>query len=161
MTTGITGHQELGEFNLEWIKTSLVEVIHDYKVTRGISSLAKGADQLFVEILLEQHMPFDFISPSDKYDTTFNNESDYLKFKRLNQLADAVTNLAFKEPGEEAFYAAGREVVNRSELIIAVWDGKKAKGLGGTGDIVQYAIQGKKKVVHINPITATKMILNA
>ena len=34
-----------------------------------------------------------------------------------------------------------------------VWDGEKAEGLGGTGDIVTYARQRGKPVVHIEPIT--------
>jgi hypothetical protein len=29
--------------------------------------------------------------------------------------------------------------VNRSDRLLAVWDGKPAQGLGGTGDIVAYA----------------------
>lgn len=39
-----------------------------------------------------------------------------------------------------------------SDFIIAVWNGKEARGLGGTGDIVKYANQTLKEVIHIDPI---------
>lgn len=44
-------------------------------------------------------------------------------------------------------------MVDRSELLIAVWDGLSATGLGGTGDVVSYAVRQRKKTIHLNPIT--------
>ena len=39
-------------------------------------------------------------------------------------------------------------------MLIAVWDGRQAEGLGGTADIVDHRIlQGR--AVHINPINRT------
>lgn len=34
---------------------------------------------------------------------------------------------AFSEPNEEAFFAAGRAVVDDCERLFAVWDGRQAK----------------------------------
>jgi hypothetical protein len=33
----------------------------------------------------------------------------------------------------------GKVVVDRAEVLIAVWDGLPARGLGGTADVVAYA----------------------
>jgi hypothetical protein len=33
-----------------------------------------------------------------------------------------------------------------------VWDGEPAKGLGGTGDVVGYAVQKGKDLIHLNPV---------
>ena len=38
-----------------------------------------------------------------------------------------------------------------AELLLAVWDGLPAKGLGGTADIVTYATQQRKEVIHLDP----------
>jgi hypothetical protein len=35
--------------------------------------------------------------------------------------------------------------------MIAVWNGKKAAGLGGTGDIVEFSKSIAKPLMHINP----------
>jgi hypothetical protein len=36
-------------------------------------------------------------------------------------------------------------------VLIALWDGKKANGVGGTGDVVAYAKEQRKPILHINP----------
>ena len=53
---------------------------------------------------------------------------------------------------EKSYLEAGKRLVNESDTLVAVWDGKTAKGPGGTGDIVAYALKSGKKVIHINPI---------
>jgi hypothetical protein len=49
--------------------------------------------------------------------------------------------------------------VESSDLMIAVWDGKPAKGKGGTADIVADAVTSAVPVVHIDPVerTVTKL----
>ena len=45
-------------------------------------------------------------------------------------------------------------------MLIAIWNGDDSKGLGGTGDIVQYAKFKNKKIIHLNPINQTKNYFN-
>src|SRR6266850_2059881 len=66
-------------------------------------------------------------------------EDDLEKFRLLLQRAETVEKLPFHKPSEDAFFAAGRRVVENSDILLAVWDGKPAKGKGGTADIVEYA----------------------
>lgn len=48
------------------------------------------------------------------------------------------------------FYeAAGREILKQADLLIAVWDGQKARGRGGTGQMVKEAIINKIPVIWI------------
>lgn len=74
-------------------------------------------------------------------------------YRRLLKNAAAVETLDFIQPEEKAFFEAGKRVVALADLVIAVWNGQPAKGLGGTADAVKYALDQKKPVVHINPIT--------
>lgn len=60
-----------------------------------------------------------------------------------------------KTSDEESYLAAGQKVVELSNVMIAVWNGKPAAGLGGTADIVDYARQKNKQICHINPLTRT------
>jgi hypothetical protein len=47
-------------------------------------------------------------------------------------------------------------VVDRSERVVAVWDGKPASGVGGTADVVSYAHQKRVPVVVLWPEGATR-----
>lgn len=131
---------------------ALTEQIGAYRITHGITCLAIGADQLYAEILLQKGIPFTVIVPSRRYEETFAGE-DRERYFRFLSLAGQVVEMTYDEPGEIAFFAAGKEVVDRSEIMLAVWNGQKARGLGGTADIVKYALARKSIVIHINPIT--------
>lgn len=153
MKVGLTGHQDIGsKSDVDWVKGSLIEQIEKYKVSLGISCLAVGADQLYAEILHSRVIPFMVIIPSFGYEKTFNEKTELFKYNRLLLTAQEIVRMDFPYPSEDAFYAAGKEVVNQSDVMFAVWNGKKAKGLGGTGDIVNFAEQHNKKIIHINPI---------
>lgn len=156
MNIGITGHQDLSEYVLDWIKNSLLDFIAKNKVVKGYSSLAVGADQLFVKCLLEMKIKYDVIIPCNNYETTFKNESDLSNFNSLLSSANKIAKLDFKEPSELAFYKAGVKIVELSDMIIAVWDGQPAKGLGGTADIVEISLEKGKRVFHINPVKKIK-----
>ena len=47
--------------------------------------------------------------------------------------------------------AAGKSIVDSCEMLIAIWDGKPARGLGGTGDVVRYARKTGKAVSIVWP----------
>lgn len=153
MIAGITGHQNLPAENISWIRQQLNSYIDENNITLGISSLAIGADQLFVEILLQKKIPYTFVLPCNNYEKTFQSTADLQTFNALKLTSKNIIHLPFKEPAEEAFYAAGKRVVELSDLVIAVWNGEKAKGPGGTGDIVKYALEYKKNILHIHPVT--------
>ncbi|MGW4103078.1 hypothetical protein [Streptomyces sp. NPDC004976] len=40
---------------------------------------------------------------------------------------------------EQAYLGAGRWIVDHCDRLIAVWDGRPARGLGGTGNVVANA----------------------
>ena len=114
--------------------------------------LAKGADQLFAAVLLELEIPYVVVLPCRRYEKTFSG-ADLTKFHHFLRRASRTQEQPFDEPSERAFYEAGKAVVEQSDLVIAVWDGKPARGLGGTADIVKYVEQQHKPLVHINPLT--------
>jgi hypothetical protein len=46
---------------------------------------------------------------------------------------------------------AGRATVAHCDLLIAVWDGLKARGHGGTGEVVELAVARGRPIAHIPP----------
>ena len=47
--------------------------------------------------------------------------------------------------------APANVVADRCDLLIAVWDGQPAQGLGGTGDVVRYAREIGREVLVVWP----------
>jgi hypothetical protein len=64
--------------------------------------------------------------------------------------------LEHTESTEEAHMDAGKVVVDRSSVLLAVWDGQPSRGLGGTADVVAYARQRGVPVTVIWPEGASR-----
>jgi hypothetical protein len=154
MKIGITGHQQLGSgATITWLSDALEKSIRQYHIDLGITSLAVGADQLYATVLRRAHIPYIAVIPSADYEATFQNTNDLERYQEFLRSASERIQLPFEKPSETAFYEAGKQIANLSDMLLAIWNGLPAKGLGGTGDIVQYALSNQKRVVHINPIT--------
>src|SRR5205085_9286882 len=104
----------------------------------GICALADGADQLFAEAVLEVGGSLEVVIPADGYRESLPPDS-VAAFDRLLARASAVQRLGYPESTSDAHEAAGRLLVGRSDVLVAVWDGLPARGPGGTGDVVAYA----------------------
>ncbi|GII53265.1 hypothetical protein Pth03_16540 [Planotetraspora thailandica] len=148
---GITGHRLLPEqariCAMQEIRALLA---CQPKPVIGLSSLAEGSDRLFVEILLQAGGTLHAVLPFRGYENTFEGAAREA-FDRLLADAQTVTTLDFAEPDDAAYDAAGRFVVDNCNLLVAVWDGKPARGLGGTADAVAYAYKRSKEIVVIWP----------
>jgi hypothetical protein len=117
----------------------------------GVCSLAEGADQEFAALLLEHGAALEVVLPCHDYSKAFSSEEARARFESLRSAASSVTVLPFPWPCEQAFLAAGLIVVERSETLVALWDGEAARGLGGTADIVRYARELGREVTVVWP----------
>ena len=156
MKIGISGHQNLDDESAwDWVQIEFDKILKNFDGDLiGVSSLAIGADQLFANAVLQRKGKLHVIVPFDGYELKFERGKDRENYFRLLNEAESIDVLEKEnEDSEEAaYFAAGKKVVDTSDLLIAVWDGEPAAGLGGTGDVVRYAEQRKKKFFHINPV---------
>jgi hypothetical protein len=153
ITIGCTGHQTLSPPTRRGVTAALAAHIAgvDDDDLVGLCSLAVGADQIFAHVLLASGGRLHAVIPCRGYAGTFADEAGRQEFERLRAAAHEVTELPFPEPSEEAFMAAGRTVADRCDLLLAVWDGQPAAGLGGTADVVSHAIDQGKSVEIVWP----------
>jgi hypothetical protein len=153
---GITGHRKLPDpTRWGWVSAELSrQVTRLSPPVTGVTSLAIGADQLFAETVLNVGGTIKVVIPFASYADTFDGD-DRVRFEHLHAISSATEVLECAASREKCYLAAGQRVVDLSEFIVAVWDGQSSKGLGGTADIVRYAIQNNKPVIHINPIDKT------
>ena len=151
MVVGATGHQNLPRSATATIASRIRDELTGIKGLEGICSLAAGADQLFAKLVLETGGKLRVVVPSHHYESAFEHAEDRRAFYELLRRAASVEELEYAEPSEAAFFAAGRRVVDRSDRVIAIWDGLPARGFGGTADVVRYARNFGKEVVIIWP----------
>ena len=147
---GLTGHQVMPAAARAFAELELSRLLADQPDLLGVSSLAAGSDQLFARLVREAGGALHVVIPSRGYEQTFGPE-DLARYRELSAAAVKTTVLDFDEPGEPAYQAAGLYVVDHCDLLVAVWDGRPARGLGGTGDIVRYAREVGRPVTVIWP----------
>jgi hypothetical protein len=111
---------------------------------RLISALAEGADQWMAceaEMLdyeLQVVLPFD----RAEYEKDFSDSSVLAEHRRLRDAATAVFELdGCRARSADSYLAAGRVLLNQTDLLIALWDGKDSQRTGGTAQIVREALQ--------------------
>lgn len=104
----------------------------------GISALAAGADQYFAEAVLAAGGGLEVVVPARDYRATLP-VADRATFDHLLDAATVVITLDREHAGDAAYLAAGLELLDRCDLLIAVWDGLPSRGAGGTADMVRRA----------------------
>jgi hypothetical protein len=130
-----------------------------------VTALAEGADRLVArEVLKFPDSEIEVILPfiKNKYKNDFTSSSSKKEFEELYRLASNRTILE-RQPEKyskstkntsknrgNSYQEAGQKVIDECDLLIAVWDGKPAKGIGGTGEIVAYASEKQCPIIIIS-----------
>ena len=87
----------------------------------------------------------------DEYEETFEGPGYVQEFRSLLGTAKSVFRLNADFCAQDLGYrTAGELVISQADLLVAVWDGKPAHGIGGTGEMVKQALEAGIPVIHIN-----------
>jgi len=154
---GFTGHRHLAdETGVASGITSILQQLQSEAPGEWIaqSSAAEGADLLFVRAALQLGLGWEAVLPLPLAD--FAQDFSPERWAEIRKLIDRAERLEVAaEPGsrDEAYLSGGFEIVNSCDVLLAVWDGKPARGKGGTADIVAYARAMARPVVIFNPET--------
>lgn len=119
-----------------------------------VSSLAEGSDRIVAAAGLAAGFALEVVLPFNRaeYALDFATETSRSEFEQLLGRACEVVELggdADERP--RAYEAAGLFMLANIEVLIAIWDGEVADGVGGTAQIVERAIADGIVVVWIEP----------
>jgi hypothetical protein len=119
-----------------------------------VSPIAEGADRIIAEEGLK--LGFELLTPlpfaRQQYEKDFATHESRVGFRTLLQKASSVVELEGTRSQEnKAYEAVGRWVLFNSDLLIAIWNGKAAVGVGGTGQIVAEALALGITTIWIKP----------
>jgi hypothetical protein len=152
MNVGMTGHQKLDDPEAWlWVTDAMrAEISKMSKPLVGVTSLAIGADQLLARLVLEFGGAVHAVLPYKDIERSFASKD----LQAYRDLVEQSTIEVLNTPGtdEDAYLAAGKRVVDLSDIMLAVWDGEPAKGKGGTADVVSYAQETETPVVILDPV---------
>ena len=121
----------------------------------GLSNLADGADQIFARAVLDAGGQLEVIIPAAHYRDGLP-EAAHAGYDSLLSAASQVDRLGYIESTAEAHMAASEAMLARADRLYAVWDGKPARGYGGTADVVAEAQRRGVPVTVIWPEGASR-----
>lgn len=148
LTIGVTGHRSFR--NRDGVADRVDGILdqllaeHDRPALDVWSALAEGADRLVVERVMERvgaRLCVVLPLPADDYRTDFGDPSSVAEFDRWFATAAEIAVTGPDDSGtrESAYERAGLAVVDRCEVLLALWDGRPSRGRGGTAEIVDAA----------------------
>jgi hypothetical protein len=147
---GVTGHRELADPDalvpaideaIQALTQRVLGVQADPSLLI-ISALAEGADRLVArQVLARPAAELEVVLPLPvhEYLRDFPAEASKDEFTELLGRAARVWQAPPGSSREEAYERVGRHMVDRADMIIALWDGQPSRGRGGTASIVSYA----------------------
>jgi hypothetical protein len=140
MHIAITGHRGLPAATERLVDRAIREQLaaHADRDLVGVSALADGADQLFARAVLDAGGQLEVIVPAARYRDDLP-ASAHAAYDALLARAAKVDRLNRVESTEQAHMEASEAMLARADRLFAVWDGKPARGYGGTADVVAEA----------------------
>jgi hypothetical protein len=135
----VTGHMDLTDPSTDLVRAALRETLKPYADGQltGVSCLAKGADALFAEVVLELGGRLIAVIPSQDYRQNKVKPDHAETFDRLKASAYEVLVLPHETADRSAYEDANRTLLQRADRLMAVWNGEPPTGQGGgTADTV-------------------------
>jgi len=159
---GVSGHRDLVAENVPQLRQNITETLQ--KIASGfqnlpvrlVTGLAEGADTLVTEVALELGMPVTAIlpMPRDFYQQDFEGPA----LAKFNELVDNPQVDCYEIPlaeenfGKDEISSEARVIqyemlkdflVRRSNILMALWDGKLLEDKGGTSDVITTYLAGR------------------
>jgi hypothetical protein len=154
---GITGHRGLSHDTARKVGDAISrELARDTSGDlTGLSCLADGADQIFARAVLDAGGRLEAIVPATAYRDGLPEQAR-AEYDALLAAAAEITRLDFAESTSQAYMAASQAMLDNANHLYAVWDGKPARGYGGTADVVADAELRGVRVTIIWPPGASR-----
>ncbi|HTJ68785.1 MAG TPA: hypothetical protein VL551_14715 [Actinospica sp.] len=158
MRVGVTGHMNLSDESVplvaEAVRAHLATL--DVPSLVGVSCLARGADSVFAEVVIELGGRLEVVLPSSNYREAKVKPDHVPQFDRLLTQASEVKTMPFDTANRDAYVAANEAVLGTVDQLVAVWDGRPSPDRGGTAGAVEEARARGVKVKVIWPEGATR-----
>lgn len=158
MRIAVSGHRGLDETTTGLVESEIRNHLQQLRAVGGlvgISCLADGADQVFARAVLGAGGTLIAVIPAEQYRAGLP-ERAHAEYDELLARAAEVYRLPYIESTPQAHMAASRRMLEDADALVAVWDGRPARGYGGTADVVDLARTHDLDITLIWPAGATR-----
>ena len=141
MRIAVTGHMDVSADSAPLVRSAVdveLETLATSTGYIGVTCLARGADSIFAEAVVEHGGSLEVVLPSPHYRDKKVKPDHAPTFDALLERASTVRTLPFDEVNAEAYEAANETLVSECDVLIAVWDGVSSNR-SGTGSVVELA----------------------
>lgn len=147
MKISITGHRPEKLANFEWVDSTLAETFQELQPEIIFTGMAAGVDLLAADIANRLNIEYIAARPWAGHKPRQEDEDLY---RKIISYAKEVINVDKSEtyPGVWVYHNRNKLMVDRSDLLVAVWDGSST---GGTASCVKYAQSLKRTIIQLNP----------
>ena len=155
----VTGHMNLTVDTVPLVRAELQGLLAARAAggaLTGVSCIAQGADSLFAEAVVELGGELVVVIPSEDYRSAEVKPDQAGVFDRLVAAASEVVTLPIEQAGCDAYEAANHVLLERADVLVAVWDGQPPAGRGGTGELVGQAYEAGVEVLRVWPEGAAR-----
>lgn len=137
----ITGHMNLTTDTVSLIYKAITGALALYAAHEltGISCLARGADSVFAQAILDLGGKLEVLLPAAGYREQKVKPDHAPQFDELTRRATTVRVMPFEEANRVAYKATNEVLVSTCDTLYAVWDGQSGVDKGSTGSVVEYA----------------------
>jgi hypothetical protein len=155
---GVTGHLDLTPATVELVTGAIRQLLTVYPAEQltGVSCLAAGADRLFAEAVLATGGRLEAVLPAADYRDRKVGFEQLAAFDRLVMEAVQVRVMPHAQSGPAAYESANEAMLDSSDLLIAVWDGRAGQGRDGTAAVVAEALSRGMPVTVVWPDGAAR-----
>jgi hypothetical protein len=153
MNVAVTGHRDIDEHDpvlIEAVANQLAHLRSPGGTLTLLSCLAEGADRLVARVALSRFgVALVAVLPMgvEQYEEDFGNEQSCREFRRLLRRAHEVVRIpgSVETGGDRGgqYARAGAYLLVHAETLLALWDGRPPRGVGGTAMIVDWARKGR------------------
>jgi hypothetical protein len=158
----VTGHMNLTRGSFEIVTSAITDALqaHTGELT-GISFIARGADSIFAQAVLDLGGKLEVVLPAATYRAKKVKPDQAGQFDELLRRATTVHVLPYVDASREAYEAANEILVTTCDTLLAVWDGKTGQDKGSTASVVNAARRRGVPVHVIWPPGAERESTNA
>lgn len=156
LTIGVTGHRDIISEEIDWIEkcfSCFIDNIINEKNVKEIvilTGLASGADQIITKLCLtlsKQGTPLKVKAvlpmPISEYKNDFYG-LELSEFKKnidnIRKTEDSIIELEFKNNRDDCYVNLGTYLIDKSDILMSIWDQNINLNPGGTYQVLKQAI---------------------
>lgn len=147
-TAAITGHRPNRIPDMDVVALALHDAFIDLGITHVIQGMADGVDLISASVAWDYEIPFSSARPWHEHKPS-EEWSDSYTFALTHSENLWIVNDAIGYPGPQVYQERNEFMVDRADILIAVWDDLK---MGGTWNTIKYAIKTGCPIWRIDPL---------